>query len=785
MLKNYFKITLRHIKKNTGFSVLNILGLSLGLTCAILILLWIQDEVSYNRFHTRYQVLHQVFQHQHYEGKVYTFGATPGRLASAIRTEMPEVKNAARMDWGERWLFSLKDKSIYEDGNYVDTNFFGMFSFELIHGNRANLLPNEHSIVITQSMAEKFFGNENPVGKYIRANDKTDFSITGVMKDPPANSTLKFSWLASFSIFEKQNDWWTKWNNNGLQTFVELKPLTALANFNKKFRTYIKSKDSDANAEPFLLPMEDWRLRRSFIDGKQSGGRIEYVRLFGIIASLLIIIACINFMNLATARSEQRSKEVGMRKVMGAQRASLMMQFIGESVIMAFISMAIACLLVILFLPLFNELVAKKLSLAFDQPLQWLLFSGIALFCGIVAGSYPSLYLSSFKPISIFRGSPKSGGSTPALIRKGLVVLQFVVSIVLIISTVVIYKQIDHAKKRNLGFNKENLLYLKQKGKMNEKLNVIESDLLATGVVSHAAGCNQTILEMGNNTSGITWKGQDLSKATLIATEFVTSDYINTTGMKLISGRNFYPNNPSDSLVVLINETMAKMIGKKDPLNTTLRWDSVGFTIVGVIKDFVFNDMYRAPDPAVIFCYPRLASNYFIRLKANTDPEIALARIESVFKKDNPGYPFEYNFVDDDFDKRFKSEMLISKLSRLFAILTIVISCLGLFGLAAYTAERRTREIGIRKVLGATINNLVSLLSKDFLQLVLIAIVIATPLAWYIMNRWLQDYSYRITIQWWMFLLAAFLSVFIALFTVSFQAIKAAITNPIKSLRTE
>ena len=785
MLKNYFKIALRHIRKNKGFSILNMLGLSLGLACVVLILLWIQDETSYNKFHKKYERLYQVMENQSYDGKVYTFASTPGLLASAMKEDIPEVQSATRMAWGERWLFEANKKPIYESGNYVDPQFLAMFSFDFIYGNPNTALSNDHSIVITEKMAKKFFSNENPVGKSLKVNDKSEFTVTGVIQDPPSNSSLQFNWLASFHIFEKENPWCTMWTNNGMQTFVELKPSTDLASFNKKFRSYIKNKNKDANAEPLLFPMKDWRLRNNFEEGKQSGGRIEYVRLFGIIALLLILIACINFMNLATARSEQRSKEVGMRKVMGAQRTNLITQFMGESIVMSFISMLFACLLVVLFLPLFNQLVGKELNFGFNRPLQWLLFIGIPLFCGIIAGSYPSLYLSSFKPIVIFRGSGSKTNSAPALIRKGLVVTQFVISIMLIISTIVIYRQIEHVKKRNLGYNKESLIYLSQKGQVNQKLGVIQQDLLASGVVSNAAAANQNVLEMGNNTGGFTWEGKDPTKEILVTYDYVSSGYLKTLGMKLKAGRDFIKTDEIDSTCVIINETMADLIGKTDPSAMSVKWNDVNLKVIGVMKDFVFNNMYTAPDPVVIFSMPQLTNYYFMRLNDKADLESSLAKIEAVFKKHNPGYPFEYKFLDEDFNKQFRSEMLVSKLSRLFAIITILISCLGLFGLAAYTAERRTKEIGIRKVLGATVNNVVSLLSKDFLKLVVIALLIASPLAWYVMNKWLQDYAYRIEIQWWMFLLAGGLALLIALFTVSFQAIKAAMLNPVKSLRTE
>jgi putative ABC transport system permease protein len=785
MLKNYLKTAWRHIVKNKGFSVLNIVGLSMGLACAILILLWIQDEVSYNKFNKKYSVLYQVMENHDYDGKIYTFAATPGPLAASMKADFPEVLHTARMGWGDRWLFDQGDKPLYENGNYVDAEFFEMFSFDFIYGNAKQPLPDQHAMVITEKLSKKIYGEKNPVGTYLRVNDKTEFLVTAVVKDPPLNSSVKFEWLVSFKNFEEQNQWWTKWGFNGMQTFAELKPLTSLASFNRKFCKYIKSKESDASGEPLLLPMKDWRLRNNFEHGKQIGGRIEYVKLFGIIAVLLVVIACINFMNLATARSEQRAKEVGVRKVMGAQRSALMTQFIGESMVMAFFSLLGACILVVTFLPLFNDLVGKQLTLGMDRPLQWLIFLGIAAVCGLLAGSYPSIFLSAFKPISIFRGNTQGKNSRTVLIRKGLVITQFVISIVLIISTVVIYKQIQHVKSRQLGFNKDKLLYVSQKGRINEKLEVIYDDLMKTGVVAHAATCNQRVLQMGNNTGGFHWQGMDPKADVLITTEFVSPDYLKTTGMELLSGRSFYSNAKSDSLSVLVNETLAKIMGGGKALNQQIWQDSTKYTIVGVVKDFVYNSMYNRPDPVIMYCDPHATSYYFVRLDENAEMESALKKVETVFKRHNPGYPFEYNFLDADFDNQFRSEMLVSKLSRLFAIITIIVSCLGLFGLAAYTAERRTKEIGIRKVLGASLQNVVSLLSKDFLKLVVIALLIASPLAWYLMNNWLQEYSYRISVQWWMFAAAGAASIFIALFTVSFQALKAAIANPVKSLRTE
>jgi predicted permease len=786
MLKNYLVIALRHLKKNKGFSLLNMFGLSIGLACAILILLWIEDEISYNRFHKKYDHICQVLENQTYDHKTFTFAATPGLLAAAMKNDFPEVVNTCRVDWGNRWLFRLKEKTVYENGTCVDPAFLDIFSFKIKYGNLKNALASERSIVLTDRMAEKFFGNVNPVGKYMKVNDKDEFLITAVVAAPPDNSSIQFEWLVSFKNFEEQNPWWNSWGSNGMLTYVELKQGTSLEQFNKKFAGYIKSKKQDATARPLLLAMKDWRLRSNFEEGKQAGGRIEYVKMFGFIAVLIVIIACINFMNLATARSEQRAREVGVRKVMGALRGSLMTQFIGESLVMAFVATFFACFLVIASLPFFNELVAKKLSLGVSNPLQWIVFISIALLCGLIAGSYPSIYLSSFRPIAIFRGFGSGGSSSAALIRKGLVVSQFVISIVLIVSTIIIYRQIEHVKGRQLGFNKDNLLYVSQKGKINEHLDVIQQDLLNTGAVSNVATCNQRIIEAGNNGGGFEWDGKDASKDVLITQEFVSSDYINTAGMKLKQGRNFYSDEKRDSASVIINETLARIMKKKDAVGSFIRQDGgAPYTIVGVVEDFVYNDMYKQPEPFIMYYRPHSSNYIFIRLKENAGTEAALKKIEQVFKRDNPGYPFEYRFLDDEFDKLFKSEMLISKLSRLFAILTVIISCLGLFGLAAYTAERRTREIGIRKVLGATVSSVVTLLSGDFMKLVCIAIVIAWPIAWYVMNKWLQDYAYKINIQWWMFALAGLLALVIATLTVSSQAIRAAVANPVKSLRTE
>jgi ABC-type antimicrobial peptide transport system permease subunit len=493
-------------------------------------------------------------------------------------------------------------------------------------------------------------------------------------------------------------------------------------------------------------------------------------------------------MNLATARSEQRAREVGVRKTMGAGRGALVRQFFSESTLMALAAMLIAALIVWLALPLFNNLVEKKLLFELNNPVIWAGLPIMALCCGFLAGSYPSLYLSSFNPVSVFKGLRIGKNSAIVYVRKGLVVTQFVISIVLIISTIIIYRQLQHVKNRELGYNKENVLIAGLRENMAQHFPAIYNELIATNVVENAAVSNSRVLDVGSSSGDFSWKGKTPNSQLLVSMEWVGPQFIPTMGMKIKYGRNFYDDISSDSTSIIINETFAKIIGKENPVGDIIARDNGNgskLTIAGVVKDYIYNDMYKKPDPLILFCDTSNVNRMLIRLKSNQDVAKAVAKVETVIKAAAPAYPFEYRFLDDEFDKLFKSEALLGKLSRVFAFLAILISCLGLFGLAAYTAERRTKEIGVRKVLGATIANVIALLSKDFLQLVAISSVIAFPIAWWFMNKFLEGYAYRITIQWWVFALAGILAVFIALFTVCFQAIKAALANPVKSLRTE
>lgn len=787
MLKNYFKTALRNLWKNRAYGFLNISGLAIGIACAALIFLWVEDELTFNHYFSNRDNLYKVKDRQTYDGTTFTFDATPGPFAQGIKNEIPGIKNTARSTWGNQLLFALDDKTIYEQGLYVDSSFLTMFQLQFIKGKASNAFAQLHSVVISEKMAKKFFESTDVIGKTLKVNKEQDYVITGVIKDLPKNVSFKFDWLSPFKIYEDQNTWLQQWGNNGVLTYVEADPNANINAINKKLDGYIQTKGESLNAKMSIYPMNRWRMYDSFVNGKEVPGRIRYVNLFSWIAWIILIIACINFMNLATARSEQRAREVGVRKVLGAEKKRLILQFIGESMIMSFISALLAIAIIFIMLGAFNNLVEKELTVDVFKPIHILALLTIIFLCGIIAGSYPAFYLSSFNPIGVLKGLKLKNGASAVFIRKGLVILQFSISVILIISTIIIYQQIQHVKDRDLGYNKQDLLYLNLRGDMKQHFGVIKNDLLQTGFVQNVSMSNNTVLQLGSNTGDFNWEGKDPGKQVLITVEGVTPEYISTMGMKLKAGRDFYTDVKADSNNIIINAALAKIIGNKNIVGSLITRDGGNskYTVVGVINDFVYNNVYTAAAPLILYSDTSNVNFLTVRLKSNASLGTALPLLEKTIKKDNPGYPVEYQFVDEQFNQYFKTESLIGKLAGVFAVLAIVISCLGLFGLAAFTAERRTKEIGIRKVLGATVGNLTALLSKDFLMLVGISCVVAFPVAWWAMHNWLSDYDYRIHISAWIFIAAAILAILIALITVSFQAIRAALSNPVKSLRSE
>jgi len=780
----------RSLLKNRAYSFLNIFGLAIGIACAALIFLWVEDEINFDSVHVKKDRLYLVEENQKYDTYVFTESSTPGLMAQAMKTELPGVANTCRATEGATsLLFAVGNRSVFASGKYADPAVFDMFTLPFVQGNAATAFLQLHSLVITQKTAKKFFGSDpNIIGKSIRVDNKHDYVVSGVVKDIPANSSLQFEWLMPYQIYFDQNPWLKSWGNQSTNTYVELKPGVDPETVNKQLYNYIQKREPTALGHAFLFGMNDWHLYDDFKDGKKTGGgKIEYVHLFTTIAWIILFIACINFMNLATARSEKRAREVGVRKVMGAGKKLLVAQFIGEALFIAFVAAAIAMVLVALVLPAFNTLVQKQLAIDLGNPLHIMVLSLITMVCGLVAGSYPALYLSSFNPVAVLKGVRlKSNGAT--FIRKGLVVLQFTVSIILIICTVIVYQQIQHVKSRQLGFNKNNLIEMDMQGNMAHNFSLIKQDLLNTGDITNVALADHAIIYGGNNTSDMTWEGKPANSKVLVSQRYVTPEFMETSGLKVLEGRNLMTTDTGRPIRLLVTKALEKLMGKGSAVGKTLRGetDTTRATIVGVVNDYVYGNMYGKPDPVMFICAsPNQTSVMYVRMKPNSNIEKVLTGMQKIMKKDNPAYPFDYRFVDDQFSQMFLSEVLVSKLARIFASLAIIISCLGLFGLASYTAERRTKEIGIRKVLGASVTGLAGLLSGDFLKLVVFSCVTAFPMAYWVMQNWLKNYQYRIGINWWVFAAAGTVAVIIALVTVSFQSVKAALANPVKSLRSE
>ncbi|GAB3907447.1 ABC transporter permease [Mucilaginibacter boryungensis] len=789
MLRNYIKTAFRSLLKNKTYSFLNIFGLAIGIACAAFIFLWVENEVSFDSVHQKKDRLFIAKENQQYVDHVFTHSSTPGLFGPAIKAEVPGIANVCRTSEDQSFLFSKGDKAFYATGIYAETSLFSMFTMPFVQGNASRVLTQPHSMVITESAAKKFFGSQaNVVGQTIKVDNKQDYVIEGVVKDNPANSTFQFEWVMPFQPFFDASPWLQGWGNNSLHTYVELKPGVSPETVNKQLYNFLPKKLPGAISHVFLFGMKDWHLRDVFKDGKQTGeGRIQNVRLFSVIAWIILLIACINFMNLATARSEKRAREVGVRKVLGAGKKMLIAQFIGEALFMALLSAAIAVLIVLLLLPAFNLLVEKQLTAGFNNPLHITAVLLVAVVCGLIAGSYPSLYLSSFNPVSVLKGIKLKDGSA-AFVRKGLVVTQFTISIVLIICTIIVYQQIQHVKSRQLGFNRNNLIEMDAQGNISNDFARIQQDMLNTGYVDHVALADHPTLYDGNNTSSYTWEAKPAGSVVLISRRYVTPEFMSTLHMKLLEGRNLTIADTTNESGIVITQSLEKLMGKGSAIGKVIRHEGnkTASTVVGVVNDYVYGNMYGKSDPVVFLSLPLDHANYmYIHFKPGSDVEKVVASIQSVMKKDNPAFPFNYRFLDTEFNKLFTGEMLVSKLSRVFATLAIIISCLGLFGLAAYTAERRTKEIGIRKVLGASVSGITGLLSKDFLQLVIVSCVLAFPVAYYMMHNWLSSYRYRIDMQWWVFGMAGLAAIIIALVTISFQSIKAAIANPVKSLRNE
>ncbi|RRB18413.1 FtsX-like permease family protein [Larkinella knui] len=798
MIRNYFKLAFRNLARHKGYSFINIAGLAVGMAVAMLIGIWIQDEVSANKHHRNYETLYQVKMHQTFDGHRGTQDAVPYPTGDELRSKYPDFKAVAMYERGAggRSLITGNQKFI-KNGIFIGEDAIDMFSLNILNGDK-NPLKEPYSIVLTDETARAIFGRQDPVGQTLRLDKKVDLKVTAVVAKQPANATLQFDYLLPWHLHAKMFDWVEKhaktdWRNNDFGVFVQLKDGIDPAQTNAKIKDVVLNHQAnDPNItklikpEIFLHPMAKWRLYSEFVEGKNTGGFIKYVRLFGVFGLFILVIACINFMNLSTARSEKRAKEVGVRKAVGSGREQLIGQFLSESTLIAGLALVLALGMVLISLPYFNTLTEKKMTVDFGNPIFWIIMLLFTVLTGLLAGSYPALYLSSFNPVKILKGVVHVGKGA-SLPRKILVVVQFTFSVALMIGTIIIYQQIQHGKNRPLGFTRQGLISVNSSKDLLDHFEALQAELLATGVVSSLCKTNAPPTQWWSNNGGWEWKGATPEDKSVIFTTLATSyDYTKTMGIRLKEGRDFSRNFPTDSSGVLLNEAAVKRMGLKHPVGEILRWAGREWTVVGVIPDIVVEwSAYRAVAPMTVLFAKDWVNFINVRINPAVSSSVAIQKMAPIFSKYNPAYPFEYTFADTEYAKKFYYEELIGHLSAVVCLLAIFISCLGLFGLASFMAEQRTKEIGIRKVLGASVANVWGLLSRDFVQLVFIACLIASPIAWYAMNHWLQDYTYRIHIKLGVFVIVLALALLITLLTVSYQAIKAALLNPVKSLRSE
>ncbi|MDG5492739.1 ABC transporter permease [Psychroserpens sp. SPM9] len=801
MFKNYFKIAFRNLIKNKVYSLINISGLAIGMAATMLIGLWVADELSYNSHFKKSATIAQVYQHQSSNGDVFTGPAIPRPLEFALRQDHNDnFKHIIMASWEQPRYLKFGETNIYRTGNALQEGAIDMLDIDILTGVKEGL-KEVNSIMLSESSAKTLFGSDTAVGKIIKVNNEDDLIVTAVYKDIPENNSFSdMEYIIPWKYYVTTQEWLenarTSWGNNSFQMFVQINDNTSMDTVTSKIID-VKEKASpelaEFNPEIFLFPMKDWYLRSDFENGKQSGGRIENVWLFGVIGIFILLLACINFVNLSTARSEKRATEVGIRKSIGSQRGQLIFQFLSESFLIVVLSYVFALGIVLLFLDGFNNLASKSIDFPWGNPLFWLASLIFIIITAFLAGSYPALYLSSFSPVAVLKGTFKAGRYS-SLPRKILVVLQFTVSIALIIGTLVVMNQIQFSKDRPVGYKKEGLIQIPvMSSEFLGKADLMRSQFIASNGAMEMATTSSPTTAVWSNRSGFTWDGKPVGFQEDLAYTEVSYEFVETLGAKIIEGRGFSRDFPSDSLGVILNKTAVSYMGIKDPVGKYLRDSDTDIEnqnpplkIIGVIDDIIMQSPY-SPVKQSVYVFDTNSNGNFYNVRLNPEKSTSenLEIIEAVFKKNFPNTPFDFQFVDEEYGRKFRSEERIASLARVFTLLAIFISCLGLFGLASFVAEQRTKEIGVRKVLGASISQLWLLLSKDFITLVVIALLIASPLAYYIMSQWLQKFSYRTSISWDVFAIACFGALLITLITVSFQAIKAATSNPVKSLRTE
>jgi ABC-type antimicrobial peptide transport system permease subunit len=787
VFKNYFKVALRNIRRHPGYSIINIAGLAIGLACCLFILIWVMDELSYDKFHENAPDLYRVEENQYYSGRVYHVTVTPYPLAPALKADFPEIIEATQYVGVGGQLLQYEEKAFFETGiRAVAPAFFRMFTFPFVRGDSNTALDDPFSLVISEEIAEKYFGEEDPIGKVFSVNNRYDMKVTGVMKNVPNNSYLQFDMTIPYALLEKVGAVNDGMGSNSILTFVQLQKGASPQQVNEKIRGFIKKHVPDSVTELELALYSKIHLHQYFGYGRDMG-QIKYVYIFSLIAFFVLLIACINFMNLSTARSANRAREVGVRKVVGALKGHIIRQFYGESVIYAFIALVFAVILVVLLMSPFNNLSGKELSLGILG--NWMIlagFIGVTLFTGLVAGSYPALFLSSFQPVRVIRGSLKSGAGS-SLFRRILVVVQFSLSIFLIIGTVVVYNQLHYMKNRDVGYDKEHLVYIPMRGQTGQFYEVLKNSLVRDPRILGVTGSNHRPSNIGSNSSGAEWDGKDPDQVVLIGISSVDYDYIDTIGIELTEGRSFSKEYGTDQTEgFIVNEEVAELMGKESIVDERFSFAGKEGHIVGVMKNFHYYSLRNKIEPLAIYLRPAADGFSYTLIRIPSENiSGSLDFVKETWQKVVPGFPFEYRFLVEDFEFYYRSDERMGDLLKYFSILAVFIACLGLFGLASFSAEQRTKEIGIRKVLGASAQQITLLLCKEFFVLVLLANIIAWPVAYFIMRNWLQDFAYRTSLGLLTFVMTMVLALIIALFTVSFQAVKAAVANPVDALKYE
>ncbi|MBL7862489.1 MAG: ABC transporter permease [Cyclobacteriaceae bacterium] len=787
MLKNYFRTAIRNIVRNKLFSSLNVLGLAFGMGSALIIFLWVKDEWSVDRFHKNSSRLYRVMENQRYsDGRVYTFASTPGPMAPFIKEKFPEIERASRFTWQVTNLFQHEDKSFYQHGRYADPDFIQMFDFNLKYGDPATALNGKNNIIISRAMATRFFNTEEAVGKLLVMNTNQTYVVSGVLETIPAQSSITFEYLLPFQVFWDVNKGWLdQWGNNNIHTYLQLAAGVNALEFEKKLKYEVREHNKESNVELFIQPFGDAYLHGQFEEGKLTGGRIEYVRIFFVVALFVLAIACINFMNLATAQATKRAKEVGLRKVIGAVPHQVFRQFMGESFLTVLLAAVLAFVLVALLIPAFNDLTGKQLSLNLLDYRILLIAFGLIFFTSFLAGSYPALFIAEFKPVQVLKGQLKSG-SNAAFFRKSLVVVQFSLSIILIISTIVVYRQMDYMQNRDIGFDRENVFYLWMEGSVAPKFETVRNRLLQEPGIEGVTMSSQLPIDIGNSTMGLEWEGKDPETEILFTNIDVDYEFIQTMKMEMVEGRPFDRTIISDSVSYIVNQQAAEKFGfQTGTANQDLTmWDRKG-KIVGVVKDFNFGSLHAAIEPLVMRIPQQVNFGcMLVRAKPN-ETAAALSAVEKIWKEYAPGYPYKYSFLNQDWEEFYKAEGQRGKIFNGLAFLSILISCLGLFGLSAYSAERRIKEMGIRKVLGASVTGLVQRMGTEFAMLVALAALIGCPVGWYIMDSWLGNYPYRVEVGWITLVIATVACLVVSVATVTYHSLKASLVNPAQSLRYE